>query len=177
MIFLQNSKREVQGESSPCFPVFQTHAPATSSCNTNTSVPSIPGTPTGLALLLQQLQFGTPSSIQSESTTSSYSSQLTPQLEGIKLGRGRGHPHKTLQPPTYDDFPFGASQSDIDKYLKAKKTQRWWYEKLTSSSASEHWQKECERVSKFYHEKKKLQKEKGDDSDDSNWAKELIIIR
>ena len=99
-----------------------------------------------------------------------------PQLEGIKLGRGHGHPCKTLQPPTYDDFPIGASQSDIDKYLKAKKTQRWQYKKLTSSSALEHQQKERERVSKFYHEKK-LQKEHGDDSDDSNRAKELRGIR
>ena len=51
------------------------------------------------------------------------------------------------------------------------------YKKLTSSSASEHQQKEHERVSKFCHEKKKLQKEQGDDSDDSNWAKELSRIR
>ena len=153
-IFLQNDKREAPIFQSPR-PMCQQKAAATPT----TPVPSIPGTPTGLALLLQQLQFGTPSSMPSESLTSSNSSQLMPQLEGIKLGRGHGCPYKTPQPPMYDDFSIGAFQSDIDKYLKAKKTQRWQYKKLTSSSGSEHRQKECERVSKFYHEKKNLQKE------------------
>ena len=111
-------------EESPA-PVFQSPRPMCqqqAAATPTTPVPSIPGTPTGPALLLQQLQFGTPLSIPSESPTSSNSSQLTPQLEGIKLGRGCGCPHKTPQPPMYDNFPIGASQSDIDKYLKAKKT-------------------------------------------------------
>ena len=111
-------------EESPA-PVFQSPGPMRqqqAAATPSTPVPSIPGTPTGLALLPQQLQFGTPSSIPSESMTFSNSSQLTPQLKGIKLGSGCGHPRKTPQPPTYDDFPIGASQSDIDKYLKAKKT-------------------------------------------------------
>ena len=166
-------------EESPA-PVFQSPGPMhqkQAAATPTTPVPSIPGTPTGLALLPQQLQFGTPSSIPSESLTSINSSQLSPQLEGIKLGRGHDHPRKTLQPPMYDNFPIGASQSDIDKYLKAKKTQRWQYKKLPSSSVSKHQQKERERISKFCHEKKKLQKEQGDDSDESNQAKELSRIR
>ena len=178
LIFYRMAKEKIEESPAPVFqsprPMSQQQAAATPT----TPVPSIPGTPTGPALLLQQLQFGTPSSILFESLTSSNSSQLMPQLEEIKLGRGCGHPRKTPQPPTYDNFPIGASQSDIDKYLKTKKTQRCWYKKLTSSSASKHWQKECERVSKFYHEKKKLQKEQGDDlPDDNNWAKELSRIR
>ena len=121
--FYRTAKEKFEESPAPVFqsPRHQQEAAATPT----TPVPSIPGTPTGPALLLQQLQFGTPSSITSESPTSSISSQLMPQLEGIKLGRGHGHPHKTPQPPLYDDFPIGASQSDIDKYLKAKKTQRW----------------------------------------------------
>ena len=74
-------------------PVFQSPRPMhqqQAAATPTTPVPSIPGTPTGLAS--QQLQFGTPSSIPSESLTSSNSSQLMPQLEGIKLGRGHGHP-------------------------------------------------------------------------------------
>ena len=70
----------------------------------------------------------------------------------------------------YDDFPVSAPQEDINKYLKARKTQRQWYEKLTSSSATEHRQKEWERVSKIYYEKKKLQKQQGKESNDSNRA-------
>ena len=123
---------------------------AQSAATPTTPVSTMPGTPTGVPLLPQQLQFGTPSSsIPSESPTSSNSSQLTPQFEGIKLGRGCRCPHKTPQPSMYDDFPVGAPQEDIDKYLKANKTQRWRYEKLTSSSATEHRQKEMERVSKI----------------------------
>ena len=83
---------------------------------TPTTPPSpMPSTPTGMPLVPQQLQFGTPSSsIPSESPTSSNSSQLTPQFHQIKLGRGSGHPCKTPQAPTYDDFPVGASQEDIE---------------------------------------------------------------
>ena len=104
-------------EESPA-PVFESPRPMCqqqAAATPITPVPSIPGTPTGWALLPQQLQFGTPSSIPSESLTSSNSSQLMPQLEGIKLGREHGHPCKTLQPPMNDDFPIGASQSDTDK--------------------------------------------------------------
>ena len=96
-----------------------------SAATPTTPVSTMPGTPTGMPLVLQQLQFGTPSaSIPSESPTSSNSSHLTPEFERIKLGRGYGHPCKTPQPPMCDDFPISAPQEDIDKYRKAKKTQR-----------------------------------------------------
>ena len=122
--FYRTAKEKFEKSPAPVFhsprPMHQQQAAATPT----TPVTSIPGTSTGPALLPQQLQFGTPSSIPSESPTSNDSSQLMPQLEGIKLARGCGCPHKTLQPPTYDDFPIGAFQSDIDKYLKVKKTQK-----------------------------------------------------
>ena len=50
----------------------------------------MPGTPTtGQPLLPQQLQFGTPTS-GSGSLALSNSSQLTPHLQGLNLGRGCG---------------------------------------------------------------------------------------
>ena len=72
-------------EESPA-PVFQSPRPMCQqqvAATPTTPVPSIPGTPTALALLLQQLKFGTPSSISSESLTSSNSSQLMPQLREL----------------------------------------------------------------------------------------------
>ena len=175
--FYRTAKEKFEKSPAPVFhsprPMHQQQAAATPT----TPVTSIPGTSTGPALLPQQLQFGTPSSIPSESPTFNNSSQLMPQLEAIKLGRGHGCPHKTLQPLHMMTFPLVHSNVILTSTLKLRKHKNGGTKKLTSSSASEHWQKECERVSKFYHEKKKLQKEKGDDSDDSNWAKELSRIR
>ena len=133
-------KEKFEDSPAPVFPSPGPMCQPQSAATPITPVSTMPGTPTGMPLVLQQLQFGTPSaSIPSESPTSSNSSHLTPQFERIKLGRGCGCLHKTPQPPTYDDFLVSAPQEDINKYLKAKKTQRWWYEKLTSSSADEHW--------------------------------------
>ena len=83
-------------------------------------LPAMPSKPTTHPLLCQQLQFGTPTS-GSGSPALSNSSHLTLHLQGLKLGRGRGRPGKTPEPPNYDDFPVGASQDVIDQYLKAKK--------------------------------------------------------
>ena len=42
---------------------------------------------------------------------------VTPELDGTPLihKRGRGRPHKTPQPPSYDDYPVNASAEDIKK--------------------------------------------------------------
>ena len=68
---------------------------------------------------------------------------------------------------------------EIQKYLKAKKTQRWRYEKLSGPEASEHRQKENERVSQFYYKKKAAIGKDGTDDkqDDDERAKELGRIR
>ena len=134
-----------------------------------------PGTPTGdNPLALQKLHFGTPNS-GSISPASSHSSQITPKGRG----RGCGRPRKVAEPPTYEDFPVGASNEEIQKYLKAKKTQRWRYEKLSGPEASEHRQKENERVSQFYYKKKAAIGKDGTDDkqDDDERAKELGRIR
>ena len=76
-------------------------------------VPVTPVTPTTPSsshqLTPQQLQFSTPSE---QSPASSNSSQLTPQMEGMKLGRGWGRPRKVPQPPSYDAV--GAPTEEIE---------------------------------------------------------------
>ena len=50
-----------------------------------------------------------PSPVWSPATSNispaSSQSSLTPSFDRLALGRGRGHPCKKLQPPTYDDYP------------------------------------------------------------------------
>ena len=59
-------------------------------------------------------------------------------MDGMKLGQGQGRPRKVPQPPSYDDFPVRAPPEEIEQYLRAKKTQKWHYDVLTSSKAAEH---------------------------------------
>ena len=74
--------------------------------------PVTPATPSSSHQLTpQQLHFGTPSE---QSPGSSNSSQLTPQIKSMKLGRSQERPRKAPQPPSYDDFPFGAPPEDIE---------------------------------------------------------------
>ena len=74
--------------------------------------PVTPATPSSSHQLTpQQLHFGTPSE---QSLSSSNSSQLTPQMESMKLGQGQGRPRKVPQPPSYDDFPVGAPPDEIE---------------------------------------------------------------
>ena len=74
--------------------------------------PVTPATPSSShQLTLQQLNFGTPSE---QSPASSNSSQLTLQMDSMKLGRVWGRPRKVPQPPNYDDFPVGASPEEIE---------------------------------------------------------------
>ena len=122
----------------------------------------------------QQLHFGTPSE---QSPGSSNSSQLTPQMESMKLGQGRGRPRKVLQPPSYGDFPVGAPPEEIECYLKAKKTQKWHYDILTSSKAAEHQMKENIHATKKYHETKVRSAASQEVGNDEDRAKELSHIR
>ena len=74
--------------------------------------PVTPATPSSSHQLTpQQLHFGTPSE---QSPGSSKSSQLTPQMESMKLGWGQGRPRKVPQPPSYDNFPVGAPHEKIE---------------------------------------------------------------
>ena len=58
------------------------------------------------------------------SITTSHSS-LTPSFDQLSLGRGRGHPIKTLQPPFYDDFPVNAPKVEQEWWVHQKATEQW----------------------------------------------------
>ena len=78
----------------------------------NIPVPVTLATPSSSHQLTpQQLKFGTPSK---KSPTSSNSSQLTPQMDSMKLGQDWGRPRKVPQPPSYDDFHVGAPPEEIE---------------------------------------------------------------
>ena len=62
---------------------------------------------------------------------------LTPSLSSLALGRGHGHPHKEILPPTYDDYPHGASKAEIQRYFKCKGNEMWRFQKLMSGDGSE----------------------------------------
>ena len=95
----------------------------------------------------------------------SESSSLTPSLNSLALGRGRGHPRKEILPPTYDDYPHGASEAEIQKYFKCKRTEMWRFQKLMSGEGSEYRRHEKERSLKYYYDKK-LSKTGGEGFDD-----------
>ena len=94
------------------------HAPESLLASPLTGAVPVPVTPVSAAtpssshqLTPQQLHFGTPSE---QSPSSSNSSQLTPQMESMKLGQGRGRPRKVPQQPSYDDFPVGVPPEEIE---------------------------------------------------------------
>ena len=62
---------------------------------------------------------------------STSSSTLTPNLDKLKLGHGRGRPHKELTPVDYSDFPSNTLKKEQEKWQKRKTwksgdTQRKW---------------------------------------------------
>ena len=48
------------------------------------------------------------------------------------------------QLPSYDDKPFNASPAELKKWKQKKNTEKWHYEKLTSSDAAEYREREKE---------------------------------
>ena len=93
------------------------------------------------------------------SPTSSQSS-LTPSFDKMALGRGRGHPCKTLKPPTYDDYPMEGTKAEQNLWVRRKSAEQWRYNKLTSMSAQSYREAQNLCASKFYYEKKKGQGKK-----------------
>ena len=93
------------------------------------------------------------------SSTSSQSS-LTPSFDKMALGRGRGRPHKTLKPPTYDDYPMDGTKAEQNLWVRRKSAEQWRYNKLMSTSAQSYREAENLRASKFYYEKRKGQGKK-----------------
>ena len=60
------------------------------------------------------------SSIGCSLLLSTSSSTLTPNLDNMKLGHGRGRPHKELTPVDYLDFPYNASKKNKKSGKKGK---------------------------------------------------------
>ena len=79
----------------------------------------------------------------------SASSTATPSMP-----RGRGRPRKILTKPDFSDFPVGGSYEEQECWFKAKKTNMWWYNILTSDQEAAYHARENQRTSKYYHDKR-----------------------
>ena len=69
------------------------------------------------------------------STVDSLDSFKDPEQDRTPVIHKRGRPQKVLQPPSYDDHPVNASAEEMKKWQKCKNSEKWQYEKLTSSEA------------------------------------------
>ena len=79
----------------------------------------------------------------------STSSTATPSMP-----RGRGRPRKILTKPDFSDFPVGGSYEEQECWFKAKKTNMWQYNILTSDQEAAYCANENQRTSKYYHDKR-----------------------
>ena len=83
---------------------------------------------------------------------------LTPWMEKLTMGRGRGRPRKELKYTVdYSDFPKDGTESEQERYCSKKRTELWRLKTLTGPDSAEHRQKERIRVNK-YHQKKREEK-------------------
>ena len=95
----------------------------------------------------------TPTFSDTNTSPQSESSSLTPSLGSLKLGWGCGHPCKQVAPPSYDDFPHGASEEEKQRWYKCKRTEMWRFQKLMSEEGSKYRKSEKERSLWYYYEK------------------------
>ena len=95
------------------------------------------------------------SAATSDVSVTSLQSSLTPSFDQLSLSRGRGHPRKTLQPPSYDDYPVNAPNAEQEWGLHQKAMEQWQYNKLMSESAQAYGEAENQCCYWYYHEKKK----------------------
>ena len=93
-----------------------------------------------------------------DSFSSGGNSEMTPQMDKLSLGRGRGRPRKKLDYKIdMGDFPADGTAEEKDKYLKKKASEMWRLKKLSGEDAAEHRAKENARV-KAYNQRKKAEK-------------------
>ena len=86
--------------------------------------------------------------------TSFLQSSLTPSLQSMSIGRGKGRPRKQLVAPTLDGFPIDSTEDEKQKWFNKKCTEQWWYNILTSNKAAEFREKERVRCKAAYHARK-----------------------
>ena len=66
----------------------------------------------------------------------------------------RGRPHKIVTKPDYSDFPVGGTYEEQDHWFRAKCTQMWQYNILTSDQEAAYRARENKCMSNYYHSKK-----------------------
>ena len=74
---------------------------------------SVPGTPT------------TPVTPPSSVISPASSSSLTPGMQSMNIGRGRGRPWKQLIEPSMEGFPENGTSDEKHRWLKMKATELW----------------------------------------------------
>ena len=119
------------------------HQPQSAATPT-TPVSTMPGTPTDMPLVPQQLQFGHLQHPSPQSLQHLVIQAIQPHnLKELSLAGDMAVHVKHLNPLRMMTFPSVHPKKISTSTLKLRK-QRWWYEKLTSSSADEQLQKEWE---------------------------------
>ena len=78
----------------------------------------------------------------------------TPSLSSFGFGKKAWLSCKEVFPPTYNDYPHGASKDEIQRYFKCKITEIWRFQKLISGKGSEFRRNEQEHSLKYYYENK-----------------------
>ena len=86
---------------------------------------------------LATLSSGVMSDVESIASVDT-STSITPDFLKMSLGRSHGRPRKPVQALTMDDYPVGASQEEINRYVKKKTTKLWRFKKLSSSNSAEY---------------------------------------
>ena len=119
-------------------------------------VDGLPETPKSVTVPIASSQ-STPG--YNPSPTSSLQSSLTPSLQSMSIGRGKGRPRKQLVAPTLDGFLIGGTEDDKQKWFHKKCTEQWWYNILTSNKAAEFREKERARYKAAYHARKEKKAE------------------
>ena len=139
MYFFSGDKHRGQPHLEPCQLQFQAIPETLKSSEIH-----VPGTPT--------TPVTPPSTISPASSLS-----LTPDMQSMNIGRGRGRPWKQLIEPSMEGFPEHGTSEEKNRWLKMKVTELWRYNMLTSDQSLEFRKKKNARGCEYYRKKKVAQ--------------------